>query len=117
MWLRMARRAENEGRQNSRPRETATIQVLTKVVIAEVPLLLRETAMELFLRTSSRRLHCFAKSSHAGGDSGLQARANCVRIHGCLLAREAYPLGDSRPSAYIFKSPDKIRNRAWRGNL
>jgi hypothetical protein len=74
MRLRMARRAENEERQNSRPRETVTIQVVTKVVIAEVPLWTSfsgKRPMELFLRTSSRRLHCFAKSSHAGGDSGL----------------------------------------------
>ena len=44
MWLRMARRAENEERQNSRPRETVTIQVVTKVVIAEV--LLKEMSRE-----------------------------------------------------------------------
>ena len=75
MWRRMARQAENEERQNSRRRETVTIQVVTKVLIAEVPLwtsFCGKQPMELFFRTSSRRrLHCFAKSSHASGDSRL----------------------------------------------
>ena len=74
-------------------------------------------AAELFHRTPSRRFHRFAKSSHASGDSGLLARNNGFRIDGYLLAREAYPLSDSCPTTYIFKSPDKFRNKAWRRKL
>src|SRR5436853_262597 len=40
-------------------------------------------------------------------------RNNGFRIDGYLLAREAYPLSDSCPTTYIFKSPDKFRNKAW----
>src|SRR5215472_12230973 len=53
MRLRMARRAENEERQNSRPRKTMTIQVVTKVVTAEAPLWTSfsgKRPMELFSR-------------------------------------------------------------------